>query len=72
MDNTYNPTWEEMILANRGYIKHLPLQECLKEYLLENERGIVEMMDNINNVDNTLDYKGVFLLVVQVFLRRVE
>ena len=72
MDNTYNPARAEMISANRELISDLPLQEYLKEYLMQNEDNIVDMMDKINNVDDTLDYVRVFLLVVQVFLRQAE
>lgn len=72
MEDRYNPTREEMMIANHGYITMLPLQEYLKEFLLENGDGIVDMMERINSVDDTLDYRKVFLLVVSVFLRKAE
>lgn len=72
MKNTYDPTREEMISVNRKLIESLPLQEDIKEYLLEKEDDIVNMMDKINNVDNTLDYTKVFILVSQVFIRNLE
>ena len=72
MKNTYDPTREEMISVNRKLIESLPLQEDIKEYLLEKEDGIVNMMDKINNADGTLNYEKVFLLVAQVYLRRIE